>query len=102
VSFTEPTGGKQDLRDELLQLRRALTPAQIEAARAAVCSAVVRRCVDADWSTVAAYLPLRTEQTFGILALASGDARRFHADIGTVYLLRLAELASVAIARFFR
>ena len=49
-----------------------------------------------------AYLPLRTEQTFGLLALASGDARRFHSDIGTVYLLRLAELASVAIARFFR
>ena len=49
-----------------------------------------------------AYLPLRTEQTFGILALASDDARRFNAEIGTVYLLRLAELASVAIARFFR
>jgi uncharacterized protein YigA (DUF484 family) len=43
---------------------------------------------------------LRTEKTFGLLALASGDARRFHAGIGTVYLLRLAELASVAIARF--
>lgn len=48
-----------------------------------------------------AYLPLRTEKTFGVLALASGDAHRFHAGIGTVYLLRLAELASVAIARFF-
>jgi len=47
-----------------------------------------------------AYLPLRTERTFGLLALASDDARRFHAGIGTVYLLRLAELASVAIARF--
>jgi uncharacterized protein YigA (DUF484 family) len=47
-----------------------------------------------------AYLPLRTQKTFGLLALASGDARRFHAGIGTVYLLRLAELASVAIARF--
>jgi uncharacterized protein YigA (DUF484 family) len=57
--------------------------------------------VEADAKSFA-YLPLRTEQTFGILALASGDARRFHADIGTVYLLRLAELASVAIARFFR
>jgi uncharacterized protein YigA (DUF484 family) len=48
-----------------------------------------------------AYLPLRTEKTFGVLALASGDAHRFRAGIGTVYLLRLAELASVAIARFF-
>ena len=47
-----------------------------------------------------AYLPLRTEKTFGMLALASDDAHRFHAGMGTVYLLRLAELASVAIARF--
>lgn len=47
-----------------------------------------------------AYLPLRTEKTFGVLALASDDAHRFHAGMGTVYLLRLAELASVAIARF--
>ncbi|MDQ2917145.1 MAG: DUF484 family protein [Casimicrobiaceae bacterium] len=47
-----------------------------------------------------AYLPLRTDKTFGILALASEDAHRFHAGMGTVYLLRLAELASVAIARF--
>ncbi len=47
-----------------------------------------------------AYLPLRTESTFGLLALASEDAQRFHAGMGTVYLLRLAELASVAIARF--
>ena len=56
---------------------------------------------DADAKSFA-YLPLRTEKTFGVLALASGDAHRFHAGIGTVYLLRLAELASVAIARFFR
>jgi uncharacterized protein YigA (DUF484 family) len=47
-----------------------------------------------------AFLPLRTDRTFGLLALASADAHRFHAGMGTVYLLRLAELASVAIARF--
>jgi len=47
-----------------------------------------------------AYLPLRTGDTFGLLALASDDVRRFHPGIGTVYLLRLAELASVAIVRF--
>jgi len=47
-----------------------------------------------------AFLPLRTEQTFGVLALASGDPRRFHDEMGTLYLLRLAELASVAISRF--
>jgi uncharacterized protein YigA (DUF484 family) len=47
-----------------------------------------------------AYLPLRTAQTFGLLALASPDAQRFHSAMGTLYLTRLAELASVAIARF--
>ena len=47
-----------------------------------------------------AFLPLRTSATFGLLALASSDAQRFHAGIGTVYLTRLAELASMAIARF--
>ena len=47
-----------------------------------------------------AHLPLRTATTFGILVLASPDPQRFHVGIGTVYLVRLAELASVAIARF--
>ena len=47
-----------------------------------------------------AYLPLRTDATFGVLALASRDPQRFHSAMGTVYLLRLAELASMAIARF--
>ena len=35
-----------------------------------------------------------------MLALASNESQRFHPAMGTVYLLRLAELASVAIARF--
>ena len=47
-----------------------------------------------------AFLPLRTDQTFGVLALASADAGRFDDAMGTMYLLRLAELASVAISRF--
>jgi uncharacterized protein YigA (DUF484 family) len=48
-----------------------------------------------------AYLPLRTtERTIGILALASPDAARFTADMGTHFLMRLAEVASVAIARY--
>jgi uncharacterized protein YigA (DUF484 family) len=47
-----------------------------------------------------AFLPLRTAATFGLLALASPDPQRFHAGIGTVYLSRLAELASIAIARY--
>jgi uncharacterized protein YigA (DUF484 family) len=55
---------------------------------------------DADHLASFAYLPLRTTQTFGLLSLASPDANRFHPGMGTVYLMRLAELASVAIARY--
>jgi hypothetical protein len=47
-----------------------------------------------------AFLPLRTHLTFGLLALGSDDPARFHAGMGTMYLTRLAELASVAAARF--
>ena len=47
-----------------------------------------------------AFLPLRTAHTFGLLALGSDTPGRFYAGMGTVYLTRLAELASVATARF--
>jgi len=47
-----------------------------------------------------AFLPLRTAQTFGVLALGSPDPQRFHPGMGTLYQTRLAELASVATARF--
>jgi uncharacterized protein YigA (DUF484 family) len=47
-----------------------------------------------------AYLPLRTAQTYGMLALGSEDPERFHAGMGTLYVTRLSELASVAAARF--
>jgi len=47
-----------------------------------------------------AFLPLRTHQTFGLLGLASDDQARFQTGMGTMYLTRLAELASVAAARF--
>ena len=47
-----------------------------------------------------AFLPLRTAQTFGLLALGSPDPQRFHPGMGTLFLTRLAELASVATARF--
>src|SRR5687768_16121751 len=47
-----------------------------------------------------AFLPLRATMTFGLLALASPDAQRFQQGLGTVYLSRLAELSSIAIARF--
>ncbi|MFO1282967.1 MAG: DUF484 family protein [Burkholderiales bacterium] len=47
-----------------------------------------------------AFLPLRTTETFGLLALGSPDRERFRAGAGIVYLVRLAELASVATARY--
>jgi uncharacterized protein YigA (DUF484 family) len=47
-----------------------------------------------------AYLPLRTSQTFGLLGLASDDPERFIAGMGTIYLTRLGELASVATSRY--
>jgi 5-formyltetrahydrofolate cyclo-ligase len=52
---------KQDLREEFLQRRRAMTIDGIETARAAVRAAVLRRCDEQSWTSVAAYLPLRTE-----------------------------------------
>jgi len=49
-----------------------------------------------------AFLPLRTSHTFGLLGLASDDPQRFFAGMGTLYLTRLGELASVATARYLR
>lgn len=47
-----------------------------------------------------AFLPLRTQHTFGLLGLGSEARERFYAGMGVVYLTRLSELASVATARF--
>lgn len=48
-----------------------------------------------------AYLPLRTpERTIGLMALGSPDPTRFASDMGTHFLMRVAEVASVAIARY--
>ena len=47
-----------------------------------------------------AFLALRTTHTFGLLGLASDDPQRFHAGMGNVYLIRLAEVASLALARY--
>ena len=47
-----------------------------------------------------AFLPLRTAYTFGLLGLGDEDPERFHSGMGTIYLTRLAELASVATARY--
>ena len=47
-----------------------------------------------------AFLPLRTHPTFGLLVLGSEDPARFYAEMGTMHLMRLSEVASVATARF--
>ncbi|MFN0313659.1 MAG: DUF484 family protein [Burkholderiales bacterium] len=47
-----------------------------------------------------AYVPLRAEQPFGILVLASKDPARFTPDMGTLYIQRLGELVSMALRRF--
>jgi uncharacterized protein YigA (DUF484 family) len=36
---------------------------------------------------------------FGLMVLASPDAQRFHAGMGTDFLERMAELASAALSR---
>ncbi len=55
---------------------------------------------DGESSRSYAFLPLRTAHTFGLLGLSSDDPDRFFAGMGTMYLTRLAELASVATARY--
>lgn len=48
-----------------------------------------------------AYLPLRTpERMIGLMVLGSPDPARFSSDMGTHFLMRLAEVASMAIARY--
>jgi uncharacterized protein len=49
-----------------------------------------------------ALIPLRAgpgEPVFGLLVLASSDARRFHASMGTDFLARLGELGAAALER---
>ena len=49
-----------------------------------------------------ALIPLRPEAdapAFGLLVLASPDAHRFNAEMGTDFLERIAELASAALSR---
>lgn len=47
-----------------------------------------------------AMVALRTNTTFGLLVLASEDSGRFYQGMGTLYLKRLGELISVALARY--
>jgi len=47
-----------------------------------------------------AYVALKGEQVFGLLAMASEDAQRFYPEMGTLYLKRLGELAAAALLRY--
>jgi uncharacterized protein YigA (DUF484 family) len=47
-----------------------------------------------------AYIALRTDRAFGLLALASEDPQRFYPEMGTLYLKRLGELISTSLVRF--
>ncbi len=47
-----------------------------------------------------AYVALKNGQAFGLLAMASEDARRFYPEMGTLYLKRLGEIGSAALARY--
>jgi len=47
-----------------------------------------------------AYIAFKNGQAFGLLAMASEDARRFYPEMGTLYLKRLGELGSAALARY--
>lgn len=46
-----------------------------------------------------ALIPLRGENAFGLLAMASEDPQRFYPEMGTLYLKRIGELVSVALLR---
>jgi len=47
-----------------------------------------------------AYVALKGSEAFGLLAMASEDARRFYPEMGTLYLKRLGELGSAALLRY--
>ncbi|HEY7986713.1 MAG TPA: DUF484 family protein [Methylophilaceae bacterium] len=47
-----------------------------------------------------ALIALRSERSFGLLALASEDAQRFYPEMGTMFLKRIGELVSAALKRY--
>lgn len=47
-----------------------------------------------------AYIPLRSDQAFGLLVLASEDPERFYPEMGTLYLRRIADLVGAALLRY--
>lgn len=46
-----------------------------------------------------ALIPLRAEESFGLLVLASEDPQRFYPEMGILYLQRLGDLVSAALLR---
>ena len=46
-----------------------------------------------------AIVPLKAEQTYGVLVIGSEDAARFYAGMGTLFLTRLGDLLSAAVQR---
>lgn len=46
-----------------------------------------------------AQVALRIDRPFGLMVLASPDPQRFYPEMGTLYLARIGELASAALAR---
>lgn len=47
-----------------------------------------------------AYIPLRSDQAFGLLVLASEDPQRFYPEMGTLYLRRIADLVGASLLRY--
>ncbi len=67
-------------------------------------SSPVSAIADADIRSVA-LIPLRrgaAPAAFGLLALGSADARRFHEGMGTDFLARIGETSSAALTRLLR
>ena len=57
---------------------------------------------DAKYLQSFSIIPLRRKRTIGLLVMGSPDAERFYLDMGTLYLERLGELVSSALARLER
>jgi len=47
-----------------------------------------------------AYVPLRADNVFGLLILASEEPQRFYPEMGTLFLKRLGELVSTGLDRY--
>lgn len=47
-----------------------------------------------------AIIPLRSENTFGFLALSSDDENRFFSEMGTDFLSKIGEILSAALSRY--